>query len=306
MTSPPTRRGRSDHDDPGQLRIDWARSSAAGGPADPRPQVQRLRWDFRSSFPEPTPEAIEAGVLADEDAEPENVRALHEEHVREALAVLKGLDVVHDARRRGIDPETGTSPRTDAARARLRQRLATEPARLERWWNTLMDTYESGFGPEAADAFGKAVRAWHAGIEVIADDARQANPAPATVADMLFAPEDIAPRRNPSRVVAKLPVPRPIPAAVAAGRFGRDEAGRPIRPGAGEVREITEQHAEKLIGLLDRDTPSVPDPERQHVREAFRDGIAAYAEDFGPRPAAQLEVYVRRQAGLDTVNRRGR
>lgn len=316
MTVPPTRRGRASGD-PDQLQIVWTRPPAEMAsrpvpavpnvrPDGPRPLVQRLRWDFRSSFPEPTPEAIEAGILADEDVELENLRALHAEHGRQSLAVLEQLEVVHDARRRGVDPETGTLPRTAAARERLSRRLADEPARLERWWNTLMDTYESGFGPEAADAFGKALRAWHAGIDVVADDTRRPTPEPAAIAELAPARRDTSRPRDSARIVARLPVPRPLPTAVDAGRFGRDGDGCPIRPSSCEVREITEQHAEKLIGLLSRDARSVPDPERLHIQEAFRSGIAAYAEDFGTRSAEQLEAYVRRQAGRDTGVRRGR
>jgi hypothetical protein len=48
---------------------------------------------------------------------------------------------------------------------------------------------------------------------------------------------------------ARLPVPRPMAAAVGRGHFGKDEHG-PIRPTLDEVRAITEQHAEKLIDLL--------------------------------------------------------
>lgn len=67
-------------------------------PASPSPLVQYLPWDFHSTFPQPTPEAINAGVISDEDAAPENLRGIHEEHAGEALAVLRDLDRVLDAR----------------------------------------------------------------------------------------------------------------------------------------------------------------------------------------------------------------
>ena len=70
-------------DVPGQLQIEW---SGVSKPATVRttsplpaprsaPPVLRLKWDFATTFPQPTPEAFEAGVISDDDAEPENVRA---------------------------------------------------------------------------------------------------------------------------------------------------------------------------------------------------------------------------------------
>jgi hypothetical protein len=49
---------------------------------------------------------------------------------------------------------------------------------------------------------------------------------------------------------SQLPVPRPLPAAIKAGHFGTDDAGKPINPAPNEVRAIIEQHAEKIISLL--------------------------------------------------------
>jgi hypothetical protein len=103
------------------------------------------------------------------------------------------------------------------------------------------------------------------------------------------------------RVTARLPVPRPLPEAVAAGHFGHDDDGLPIRPGALEVRVITERHAEKLVEMLasiDQASGTNP-PEADRLRQALSAAIAAYAEDFGEQPARQLEAYARRQARLD-------
>lgn len=322
-----TKRGPAG-DLPGQLQMDWSdaappatvapvseRPAAAIQDASPAP-VQRLKWDFRTTFPQPAAEALDAGVLSEEDAEPENVRSLHEEHARQAMAVLRDLDGVLDARRRGVDPRTGRKPATHAGRERLRKLLATEPARLERWWQSLMDTYEQGFGPDAADAFGKAIRGWHAGVEIVANGrtslpALEALPpavAPAAEAKASPAAEaeptpDTArkhrTRRQTLHAIARLPVPRPLPAAIAQGRFGFDEQGRPIRPGADEIRAISEQHAEKLVELIAAMPPSKPGasrPEAERPQGEFRSGITKYAEDFGERAAEQLEAYVRRQA----------
>ena len=293
--------------DPNQLHIDWTASNA--GPQSPTvpPQVsasippkaptgiaddslpfdQHLPWDFKTTFPQPSPEAIEAGIVTDEDAEPENIRTIHEEHARELFAALHALDVMLDARRRGVDPATGTPPATTAGNERLRKLFDTEPARLERWWQTLLDTYETAFGAEAANAFGKAIRARHAGIEVIGQSTATApvNTSAAVEAtpDRLFA-ERVTRQDERRRIIARLPVPRPLPSAVAAGRFGQEDDGRPVRPGPNEVRAITEQHAEKLIDILgSRDDAN------------FRHGLARYAEDFGQEAADQLEAYARRQ-----------
>lgn len=133
--------------------------------------VQVLPWDFRQSFPMPLGEAVEAGKLLEEDLEPENLKALHEEHARHALAILSDLDAVSDAKRQGVDPFTGKAPRTETQRDRLQILYRNQPGRLERAFETLMDVYEEVFGPEATDAFRKAICAWHAGIEVAADSA---------------------------------------------------------------------------------------------------------------------------------------
>jgi hypothetical protein len=302
-------------DDPGQLQIEWgevplekAVTTPPPLPVSQPPLVQYLPWDFQSTFPQPTPEAIDAGVISDEDAAPENLRALHEEHAREALAVLRDLDRVLDARRRGVDPRNNKPPMLKEAKERLKIFFDTEPGRLDRWWQTLMDTYEQAFGHEAADAFGKALRARHAGIPVKAGKPAAETPAPTKpIGETRVNLPGSKPARERShrRIAARLPVPRPLPAAIAAGHFGQDERGRPIRPGAQEVREITEHHAEKLIGMLDT-LASAPQNGTDALQAEFTAGIAAYAEDFGQHAADQLEAYVRHQAGLDSSSRRER
>jgi hypothetical protein len=310
--------------DPHQMQINWSPaaeipspashpSSATSAPAEAAeksaepsvgttpPLVQRLPWDFRTTFPSPIPQAIDAGVIADEDAQPENLPAIHDEHAREMLMVLHDLNAVLDARRRGVDPMTGKPPRTPAAKERLEKLFETEPERLERWWTTLLDTYESVFGIDAAEAFGKAIKARHAGIEVVAEKPSSPQPtAPQSKASTvarrktpngLIAQGDL-PRR---RIFARLPVPRPLPGAVAAGHFGQDDNG-PVQPGHEEVRAITEQHAEKLINLLEGLANSRPGEEQDRLSKSYDLAIAAYAEDFGEHASRQLDAYVRRQA----------
>lgn len=303
------RRG-SGGDDASQLLIDWTqRTSATVNPSPSPPPaaaadtpVLRLRWDFKATFPHPTEEAIDAGRILDEDTTPDALRSIHQEHAREALATLRSLDAVLDARRRGVDPATGKPPRTPASRERLSQRLASEPERLAHAFTVLMDVYEEVFGAEARDAFAKAMRAWHAGIEVVAEVQRQSKPSERSA---LFAPEVMPRTKRPRSTPARLPVPRPLPEAVAAKRFGQEEDGKPVRPGPNEVRAITEQHAEKLIEMLDalRSAAAVQKPS---LLESFQTGIQSYAEDFGPVAAERLESYVRRQASLDASDRRQR
>lgn len=113
--------------------------------------------------------------------------------------------------------------------------------------------------------------------------------------------------RHPSQGSARLPVPRPLTAAVGKGNFGEDEHG-PIRPSLDEVRAITEQHAEKLIDLLDAqnqvdaslDKSQCSDRARLYhdkdkLMSAYQSGIALYAEDFGQAAANRLDSYVRYQ-----------
>jgi hypothetical protein len=114
-------------------------------------------------------------------------------------------------------------------------------------------------------------------------------------------PVAMPPEPHTRRVAARLPVPRPLPEAVAAGHFGYDDDGDPIRPGADEVRVITECHAEKLAEMLAAlDQASGPNPfEADRLGQVFSAALADYAEDFGERPARRLEAYARRQARLD-------
>jgi hypothetical protein len=283
----------------------------SANPAAPNatpPLIQYLPWDFKVTFPRPTARAIKAGVISDEDTTPQAIRAIHEEHAREALATLHDLDAVLDARRRGVDPSTGRPPQTDATRGRLRERLTKEAERLEHSFNVLVETYGSAFGPAAQEAFTKAVRAWHGGIEV-ASQRKSPSPShspgpeePRAHAETSTKPQA---RRNCRRIVARLPVPRPLPSAIAAGRFGQEENGKPVRPGTHEVREITERHAEKLIDLLDSIASAPADAKDARLWQ-FMATIADYAEDFGQHAALQLEAYVRRQAALDPNRRHQR
>lgn len=223
--------------DPGQLEFDWSEASLpprgevnekpserpetptqlSPTQTSPPPLVQVLPWDFRLTFPQPLEAAIEAGVLHDEDREPENIKSLHVEHAREALATLADLDALTEARRFGVDPVTGKKPRTEKQKENLKRKFAEEPPRLEHAFETLMDVYEEAFGKDATDAFRKAIRAWHAGVDVVSETR---------------------------------PVFPPLDAAVCAGVFGQDEDGSVVNPSLEEVDEITAAFVDRLT---DRD-----------------------------------------------------
>jgi hypothetical protein len=297
------------------LPADSPAETAAPEPAS----VQRLPWDFKESFPPPLPEALNAGILRDQDTKPENMRALHDEQARQLLATLRDLNFIGDARRRLFDPRTGEVANNPEEKKRLRSQLFGEVQRLSLWWQTLIDTYARAFGEEAADAFAMAVRARNAGIEVIAEprDASplsspetSASPAPSQVAPperqalVVERKPDPRPAPHPRTVRARFPLPTPLRAAINAGSFGRDENGV-VRPSAAQIRSLTLQHSETLIELLGAiahaSRSSLAD-EVGRLNEAFRSGVAAYAKDFGPTAAKQLEAFCRRQAHLRSTD----
>lgn len=122
--------------------------------------------------------------------------------------------------------------------------------------------------------------------------------------------EDAAP--PPARVRARnspvvLPVPKPLPQAIGRGHFGEDENG-PIRPTAQEVRAITENHTERLIGFLDGlqevnahlNNTQCSDRarlyhEKDRLLSAYQGALAMYAEDFGQNAANRLDAWARHQ-----------
>jgi hypothetical protein len=239
------------------------------------PLLQVLPWDFSKTFPPVLQDALDAGVVEEEDAEPEGLTALHAEHAREMLAALSELDRVQDTRRAAVNPAvdrsvTGNAPHTQVTKEKPTEKLCREVDRLEHWWQTLLDTYETVFGPQAADAFDKYVRARHARIEVMA------------------MPEPLA------CVVPDLPLPKPLPASVRSG--GLDEDG-PVDPGEEEVHEITESHVQivtELVAAFRRPGPSpiAKDP-------SVRPIIEKHAAEFGREATAALLEYCRRRAMLN-------
>jgi len=292
-----------------------APSSTAMSPAtaDHRP-VMRLRWDFRTRFPEVLPEVVDAGVMAAEDAAPQSVEAIHQEHGRKMLATLAELDSAKDERRTALSKQA--TPKSDRI---------DKPTRLERWYASLLGVYEEWFGKDAADAFDRAVRAWHAHIEVVVDRESATSPdampipsltqpasgpqsqdSPGVTIDSapllpLIPPPRQLPDLTTKRIVARLPIPKPLPAAVAAGHFGTDERSKPINPSADEVYAITNEHAEKLIDLI-QSLPAPGRPGRSAIEDQITAGITKYAGDFGEHAAQRLEAYCRRQARLQAAS----
>lgn len=228
--------------DPSQLTFDWLvmpLPPQADDPANPEVQttaparfecagpqtitmpatsglVQVLPWDFRTTFPQPLEEAIAVGKLHEDDVIPENLKSLHDEHANHALTLLADLDAVTDARRTGVDPRSGKQPRTPKQREVLQKLFEEEPKRLEHAFDMLIDVYEDAFGAEAADAFRKAIRARHAGVEVITEFP---------------------------------PTPTPLAEAVASGVFGTDEDGAIVNPDPNEVQSIMESVTDALAEM---------------------------------------------------------
>ncbi len=196
-----------------------------------------------------------------------------------------------------------------AGELRLSRLLEKESCRLDRWWENLLGVYAEVFGQNAATAFGQAVRARYAGVEVTGPQPPRVEysaPAETTQRPSVDVPILSRPRpREGNRVLARLPVPQPLPSAVAAGHFGIGDDGKPVRPSAREVREITEQHAKKMIDLLDS-LAGASLSGKQTLLESFHSAAQAYADDFGSPAAGRLVAYVRRQAGLEVPARRGR
>jgi hypothetical protein len=100
-----------------------------------------------------------------------------------------------------------------------------------------------------------------------------------------------------------LPVPKPLTSAITAGHFGYED-GVAIRPGPGEVRAITEQHADRMIGMLEELRNAGTDSEK--LRGRYTAALSTYAESFGEPAAARLDSHVRHEATKQTGGLRSR
>jgi len=238
---------------PNQLSFDWNASSLTRPEAKPNPielpaelptkpecpnletgqqnpsLVVVLPWDFRTSFPLPTEDAVLNGRLHPTDVEPENLASLHEALAGQLLVLLRQIDAVTEAQRLGIDPGTGRAPRTAKRRGELEKLFEREPLRLRQELNALFDGYLEVFGLDATDVFRKAVDAWHAGVQVVGE----------------------AP-----------PIATALPTSIDAGVFGVEEDGTSVTPGNIEVTAITEWIAQDLL-------QSRNDSERQELLKTY-------------------------------------
>jgi hypothetical protein len=177
----------------------------------------------------------------------------------------------------GAIPETGKRPRTAAARKRLTERLEQAPGKLRAQFDELLAAYADGFGEEAA-AFADWVQDVH---------------------------ENHLPRPEMRSVEIDLPVPAPLPAAVAKGVFGTDDNDDPIDPSEEEVHEISMQHGEQLSEVLqeldavNKRLAAQPSNREELIRHKERltcqkqGMLALYAEDFGEAAARHLESWAR-------------
>lgn len=129
----------------------------------------------------------------------------------------------------------------------------------------------------------------------------------------------------------QMPVPKPLPNAVAAGVFGITEEG-PIDPDEEEAHAITEEHARELATCLadlqavedglrngeDPRTRRVPKTEEartklaeflareeQRLKQTYGDALAAYAGGFGDDATQVLDLWVRKNVA-DCVRGVGR
>jgi len=272
-----------------QLFFDWTQSGLPAAPlsAAKVPEAQKTPpspFNFKERFPPPRAEAIGAGVFGTEECPDEQaVRAIHEEHAKELLAVLLDLDALDSASVQGVDPRTGTKPRTDAGREKLQRFFRTEPVRLDEHFRSLMDVYADGFGQEAAAHFEAFIRATH--------ESRDFETEPLSHSPM--------------------PVPVPLPEAVEKGNFGMADEQTPVDPLPEEVFSLTEHHGERIVDLLeelktiDEQLGAAAGEERQRLIAqkdkalcAYQGALALYAEDFGDAATRQLDAWARSQLGV--------
>jgi hypothetical protein len=94
------------------------------------------------------------------------VSALTIEHSFDLRALLIELSLIEDAIRTGCDPHTGRPSRTPEAALRVQERCKVEENRLKRAYSNALAAYAEGFGPDAADALDRWVRAAVAGSPV--------------------------------------------------------------------------------------------------------------------------------------------
>ena len=97
-------------DDPNQTLIDWENPQAPAVAAQPvfpdpieliarapAPPVQYPPWDFKTTFPRPSEEALDAGVIDERDCQANYLKSLHDDYARQLLPTLRAIDAARDA-----------------------------------------------------------------------------------------------------------------------------------------------------------------------------------------------------------------
>ena len=140
-------------------RRPWPRHR--GRPPPRRPLVERLPWDFDTTFPPPLPEAVDAGVVDAADADGENLAALHED-VRRSRCGPPWTSWTWSwtpPGGRSTRPRAGRRGRTPPASG-CGGYLAAGPGKRRPWFDVLAETY----AVRVRGRGGRRVRPGRAGV----------------------------------------------------------------------------------------------------------------------------------------------
>lgn len=288
-----------------------AQSHATGQGAMPQNTSTsiHLPWNFAETFPPPLPEAVAAGKLGEEQLTPEQNASIHQEHAAELLGLLEQLEAVENAKRTGVDPRNGKTPRTAQTRERLARYLEAAPAEIMREFDGLMDVYEDAYGSDAANSFRQAIEARHKNIPIHVVSLPESE-GEGSAGDSTPAESDNVTQETPEYEVSRdMPIAAPLPEAVERKAFGEDEFG-PIEPSVEEVKELTGHIVMRMQEALDRleelddslanGNGSSRDSlvrEKDCALSAFQSSIGLYIEDFGEEAGRRLENWVKNNRG---------
>jgi len=117
---------------------------------------------------------------------------------------------------------------------------------------------------------------------------------------------------TPADEFGDVPVPRPLPEAVAKGVFGIDDDDEPVDPSPDEVFAITVFHGERLTELLEsvrhvKELLAVPNcpnradllRQKERLSSQAQSVVGLYAEDFGEVAAQHFECWAARQMEIE-------
>jgi hypothetical protein len=116
----------------------------------------------------------------------------------------------------------------------------------------------------------------------------------------------------PTDEFGDVPVPRPLPEAVAKGVFGIDDDDEPVDPSPDEVFAITVFHRERLTDLLEsvrhvKELLAVPNcpnradllRQKERLSSQAQSIVGLYAEDFGEVAAQHFECWAARHMEIE-------